>query len=182
MSFIDDHIIIATPAVTPEQHLNNKFEIISSEIEKVEDEIEKVVHELDNDYVITMPTKDNDKSLHEILSELEERKNKLETRQYDIQNQIELTTHPTPSLSASGFTILKKDGEQVAEVYGSDEEAQKLANLLAAAPLMLSFLYKVNAAAVGTSEDFVNKLCDIPESNMSFKSLIKSIIAKAEGK
>ena len=182
MSFIDDHIIIATPAVTPEQHLSNKFEIVSSEIEKIEDEIEKVVHALDNDYVITMPIKDNDKSLHEVLSELEDRKNKLETRQYDIQNQIELTTHPTPSLSASGFTILKKDGEQVAEVYGSDEEAQKLANLLAAAPLMLSFLYKVNAAAVGTSEDFVNKLCDIPESNMSFKSLIKSIIDKAEGK
>ena len=182
MSFIDDHIIIATPAVTPEQHLNNKFEIISSEIEKVEDEIEKVVHELDNDYVITMPIKDNDKSLHEVLSELEERKNKLETRQYDIQNQIELTTHPTPSLSASGFTILKKDGEQVAEVYGSDEEAQKLANLLAAAPLMLSFLYKVNAAAVGTNENFINNLYDIPESNMSFKNLIKSIIAKAEGK
>ena len=175
MSFIDDHIIIATPAVTPEQHLSNKFEIVSSEIEKIEDEIEAICTNF-------KPTKDNQKSIHEVLSELEERKHKLETRQYDIQNQIELTTHPTPSLSASGFTILKKDGEQVAEVYGSDEEAQKLANLLAAAPLMLSFLYKVNAAAVGTSEDFVNNLCDIPESNMSFKSLIKSIIAKAEGK
>jgi hypothetical protein len=55
-------------------------------------------------------------------------------------------------------------------------------NLIKTAPEMLSLLNKINKACVGTNEDFVKNLCNIPKSDMSFKTLIESIIDKAEGK
>ena len=50
---------------------------------------------------------------------------------------IKLTTQPSASESPAGFTLIKKDDDSIAEVYGSDKEAQELATLFALAPELL---------------------------------------------
>ena len=102
---------------------------------------------------------------------------------HPIPSLSEYTIHPTPSLSASGFTVIKQsDGEDtyhIAEVYGSDKEAQNLATLFASAPILLAKLIKIkrdiNLMQKGFLNSFnseivedINEHCDIA-------------LAKAEG-
>jgi len=100
--------------------------------------------------------------------------------------QGKYTIHPTPSLSASGFTIIKQsDGEDtyhIAEVYGSDKEAQNLATLFASAPEMLKSLgLAVEEAKVvrGYSNIKPDSLQEQTLNNLINRC--SSLIAKAEG-
>jgi len=93
--------------------------------------------------------------------------------------QGKYTIHPTPSLSASGFTIIKQsDGEDtyhIAEVYGSDKEAQNLATLFASAPEMLKMLYEIES--VLHTAFLKDEASDIKEV---WKKVLR-LIYKAEG-
>jgi len=49
---------------------------------------------------------------------------------------------PSISLSVAGLTVITKNGDSVAEVYGSDLDARELAKIMASAPAMLELLKK----------------------------------------
>ncbi len=50
---------------------------------------------------------------------------------------------PSSSMSVAGVTVITKNGDPVAEVYGSDLDARKLAKIMASAPAMLELLTKL---------------------------------------
>jgi len=78
--------------------------------------------------------------------------------------------HPSVSESVAGLTVITKDGNSVAEVYGSDIEGQKLARLFASAPEMLELLKQLRFD-LSKDDYYKNHVADID-----------STIAKAESK
>ena len=77
------------------------------------------------------------------------------------------TIKPSPSESSSGWTAIECNDEVIAEVYGSDEESQTLASLIAAAPEMLELLKKCYTGEI-----------EEPYNNDE----LNAFISKAEGK
>ena len=82
------------------------------------------------------------------------------------------TIKPSPSESSSGWTAIECSDEVIAEVYGSDEESQALASLIASAPEMLDELKMV---AIGLKQIHTAWA----RERVGY---VEEIIAKAEGK
>jgi len=99
------------------------------------------------------------------------------------QTQEKWEVHPSASESTAGITIITIDGNSVAEVYGSDIEAQEIANLFASAPEMLEELKHINEECIKMNRGDYDKT---PEKiNYVFSGIWKKAekaINKAEGK
>jgi len=79
------------------------------------------------------------------------------------------TIKPSPSESSSGWTAIECSDEVIAEVYGSDEESQALASLIASAPELLQALIDMR--------NMVN--CWTPPSGDKDKEQSKKIVCNA---
>ena len=81
---------------------------------------------------------------------------KLDAHQYDVADyrligegemkhaKSKWEVRPSVSESVAGLTVITKDGDPVAEVYGSDIEGQKLARLFASSSELLEALKRVD--------------------------------------
>ena len=81
---------------------------------------------------------------------------KLDAYQYDVVDyrlikegekkhaKSKWEVRPSVSESVAGLTVITKDGDPVAEVYGSDIEGQKLARLFASSSELLEALKRVD--------------------------------------
>jgi len=90
------------------------------------------------------------------------------------------TINPSPSESSSGWTAIERNDEVIAEVYGSDEESQTLASLIASAPELLTACKYALDVLWSIPEAYAEQIADILDESID-TGMIEDAIAKAEG-